>query len=112
MRDGLVETCTWDEAPALCARPGTVVVDVRSGKERASNGLVAAASLHVPVDELRARLAELPPPAGATLLLHCESGQRSYYAAQILRQRGYRCVNLLGGNKLWQVCAARQQLSQ
>jgi len=101
--DGLVKTCTWDEVPALVNKPETLVLDVRTEKERDTT-LVYAKSLHIPIDQLRGRFAELPPAVeNKVLLIHCESGLRSYYACVMLQQHGYTCINLCGGNKLWQV---------
>ena len=52
-------------------------------------------ALHIPVDELRARMGELP--RGRRLLVSCQSGLRSYLACRILTQHGYDCANVAGG---------------
>ena len=49
----------------------------------------------VPVDDLRARVAELP--TGKELLVFCRVGLRGYVAARLLSQRGFRARNLSGG---------------
>ncbi|MNX61399.1 NADH peroxidase [compost metagenome] len=71
-----------------------MVLDVRKGDEYAKSHLKDA--LHVPVDELRARLDELPKDK--RILVHCRSGFRAHLAVRILKDRGFRDVaNVTGG---------------
>ena len=71
-----------------------VVVDVRTAKEHAAGHLDGG--LHIPVDDLRERLGELPK--GKPLAVHCAGGYRSYLAQRILMNRGFDNVrNVLGG---------------
>ena len=71
-----------------------VVLDVRTPKEHAAGHLDGA--LHIPVDDLRGRLGELPK--GRPLAVHCAGGYRSYLAQRILMNRGFDSVrNVLGG---------------
>jgi rhodanese-related sulfurtransferase len=52
--------------------------------------------MHVPVDELRARLAEVP--RGRRLLLHCRSGFRAHLALRVLKAAGFTdLANITGG---------------
>ena len=51
--------------------------------------------MHIPLDELRQRLSELP--RNRKIITYCQSGQRSYNAARMLRQRGFNAANLSGG---------------
>jgi rhodanese-related sulfurtransferase len=74
--------------------PETVVVDVRT-KEEYQGGHIDQ-SLHIPVDELRGRLSEIPK--GKTIYIYCKVGLRGYVAARILMQHGFEAVyNLSGG---------------
>lgn len=73
------------------------VVDVRDAKEREKGAIPN--SLHIPLNELRSRLSELPK--GRRLAISCQSGQRAYYACRILSQAGFDCVNLSGAYKSW-----------
>lgn len=57
----------WDEVPGLLARDDILLVDVRTDAEHANNGNIRKDALHVPVDELRDRLSEVP--RGKTLLV-------------------------------------------
>lgn len=90
---GLVRQFHWDELEAKVVDPGVTVLDVRTPKEFSEQHLDG--ELHIPVDELRARISEVPE--GRPVYLVCHSGLRSYIAARILEQRGYECYNLAGG---------------
>ena len=71
-----------------------VLIDVRSSDEF-SRGTIPTA-INIPVDEIRARLHELP--SDKKIYLFCEVGQRGYLAQRILMQSGYQHVyNLSGG---------------
>jgi rhodanese-related sulfurtransferase len=72
-------------------------LDVREPGERAKGALEP--SQHIPLGELRGRLAELPKDK--TLVVYCQSGQRSYNACRILSQNGFDCLNLSGAYKTW-----------
>lgn len=71
-----------------------VVLDVRNLNEFEAGHLVGA--LHIPVDELRFRLDEVP--RGRPVVVHCRSGFRSYLGVRILKENGWSDVrNLTGG---------------
>ena len=66
---------------------------------------------HIPIDELRERIAELGDPVnGEPWVIACAVGIRGHLAARILSQNGYQCENLSGGatvrGRAWN---ARQQ---
>ena len=89
---GEVATVTW--AALLRERPGVQLVDVRTDPERATGYLPG--SVHIPIDELRDRLAELD--RSRDTVVYCQAGQRAYFATRILRQSGFERVrNLTGG---------------
>ncbi len=97
--DGLVEQVRWSEALDAAGMPrGRVLVDVRTDAEHARGHVEGA--LHIPLDELRDRLGELP--RDATLYAHCQTGLRSYLACRILAQHGFTCKNVAGGYSLWE----------
>jgi NADPH-dependent 2,4-dienoyl-CoA reductase/sulfur reductase-like enzyme/rhodanese-related sulfurtransferase len=106
VRDGLLETCTFDEVPALLARPDVCLFDVRTPKEVANNGNIRRDALNIEVDMLRSRLAELPKDK--TLLVHCCSGLRAYYACRILNAQGFKTINLCGGYQMWKHLGAKK----
>jgi rhodanese-related sulfurtransferase len=61
--------------------------------------------MHIPLHEIRARSGELPKDR--EIVVFCQSGQRSYYAARILSQRGFRVRNLTGSYRTWQIAQER-----
>ncbi|MCJ7543457.1 MAG: FAD-dependent oxidoreductase [Phycisphaerae bacterium] len=82
----LLEELTGPSPPA--------VLDVRSAAEYAAGHLDGA--IHIPVDELRARINEVP--SDRPVVVHCGAGYRSYLAQRILTNRGFSNVrNILGG---------------
>ena len=88
---GLVDQVRWAEA--LDLPDGCALVDVRSDAEYGRGHVEGA--LHIPLDELRDRLDELP--RNTTLYVHCQTGLRSYLACRILKQHGFACKNVAGG---------------
>lgn len=76
-------------------RENTILVDVRTEVEY-NNGHLEGA-LHIPVDNLRARLGELDKTK--EILEYCQIGLRGYVASRILTQNGYKVKNLTGGYK-------------
>lgn len=76
-----------------------VVLDVRSGKELAQTGQVKG-SLHIPLPDLRARLAELWPYRDREVVVICRAGLRAYVAARVLAQSGFSRVYVLSGGIL------------
>ncbi len=74
-------------------RPEHLVIDVRTPAEF-TRGHVSGA-LNLPLDELRSRLAEIPPER--PLLVYCQVGLRGYLATRILMQKGYAVENFSGG---------------
>ncbi len=88
---GKVRQVHWRQA--LCPPEGTVLLDTRTDGEYRSGHIPGA--LHLPLDELRQRLSELPQ--GKTFYVYCQSGLRSYLACRILMQNGIACYNVAGG---------------
>ncbi|MFQ1002384.1 MBL fold metallo-hydrolase [Modestobacter sp. SSW1-42] len=78
-------------AAAVAAGPVTVL-DARRDDERASGAV--RGSLHVPVHELRSRLAEVPD---GEVWVYCGSGYRASVAASLLARAGRRPVLVDGG---------------
>lgn len=67
---------------------GIVVLDVRRASERAAEGHIAG-STHIPVHQLRDRLAEIP---AGTVWTHCAGGMRAAIAASLLDAAGRKVV--------------------
>lgn len=82
------------------ARPSPVVVDVREPWEFAHCRIDGAIS--VPLSQLPARIAELPPEHDVILV--CHHGSRSQQAAVFLARNGFsRVYNLRGGVEAWAI---------
>ncbi|MGA7157469.1 MAG: FAD-dependent oxidoreductase [Acidobacteriaceae bacterium] len=94
--DNEVQLAQWSEVAGLDP-DATLLLDVRRADERA-NGFIPG-SVHIPLNELRYRISELP--RNREIVLSCQSGQRSYFASRILMQHGFRVRNLTGGYKTW-----------
>ncbi len=92
------------DVAALFATEATqrpLILDVRTVEEFMAGNLPGA--INIPVDELRARLGELPRERD--IVAYCQVGQRGYIATRVLQQAGFRVRNLSGGYKtylLWQ----------
>jgi rhodanese-related sulfurtransferase len=103
-REQVLEGRLWGElSPAeglsLVQRDAPRVVDVRTAQET-SGGIIAGALL-IPIDELEARMSELPRDARATLV-YCAGGGRSAAACEFLASKGYtNLFNLAGGFGAW-----------
>ena len=79
-------------ADAAAQRP--VLLDVRNLNEYETSHVRGA--LHIPVDELRFRLDEVP--RDRPIAVHCRSGFRSHLALRILKENGWTNVrNITGG---------------
>lgn len=81
-------------------RDGSVtLLDVRTKAEYARGSIEGF--INIPLDELRENLSALPKDK--PIYLHCHSGMRSYIACCLLTGYGYRCFNLAGGWRLYEV---------
>lgn len=78
---------------------GKVFLDVRTLNEFKQGRLKADKTVHIPLNELRERLAELDK--GAEYIVSCHSGLRSYIAERILKQAGFAVKNLDGAYALY-----------
>jgi len=72
---------------------GQLLLDVRHEPELAVEQLPGA--IHIPLEQLRSRLDELP--RGREILVVCRSGQRAYSATRCLVQNGFDARVLSGG---------------
>jgi NADPH-dependent 2,4-dienoyl-CoA reductase/sulfur reductase-like enzyme/rhodanese-related sulfurtransferase len=93
--DGLGAAVQWHELDDAVAG-GAVLIDVRSAAEHRAGSIPGA--LHVPLDQLRKRLEELPD---APLVVYCAVGVRGHTAARLLAQHGNDVRNLDGGYRTW-----------
>jgi len=90
-----VELAAWLADPA---RPAPLLLDVREAWEFHTCRIEGA--LHVPMNEVPRRLAELDASAGVVAI--CHHGVRSLHVARFLVQQGFEHVyNLSGGVDAW-----------
>jgi len=81
-------------AAELASAAPPLVLDVRTAAEWKKEHLRGA--VHVPVDDLRGRLGELP--RDRRIAVHCKSGFRAHLALRILKEHGFGdVVNVTGG---------------
>lgn len=88
----------FESIPVDQLAAGMKILDVREDYEW-DEGHIAAA-VHIPLDELPARLEELDPDED--LYVCCRSGGRSSRAVQWLNDQGYSAFNVTGGMGAWQ----------
>jgi NADPH-dependent 2,4-dienoyl-CoA reductase/sulfur reductase-like enzyme/rhodanese-related sulfurtransferase len=74
-----------------------VLLDVRTVDEFKADNIDG--SINIPVNELRARMGELP--RGGRIIAYCAVGLRGYVAQRMLSLSGFDAVNLSGGFKTW-----------
>ncbi|RJO71446.1 CoA-disulfide reductase [Nocardia panacis] len=100
LRIGALRTIQWHELDEAIST-GSHAVDVRTPEEFAAGSIPGARN--IPLDELRARVEEIP--AGPILVL-CQVGQRGNSATRLLNQLGREAVNLDGGYRTWRAAGA------
>jgi rhodanese-related sulfurtransferase len=77
-----------------------VLLDCREPAEVATAKI--AGSVHIPMREIPARLAELEPHKSGRVVVHCHHGGRSLRVTQFLRQNGFgQAQNMAGGIDAW-----------
>ncbi len=101
---GDVTAAYWDDVDNVCEAGKCCILDVRTLDEYTLGSLDR--SLHIPVDELRDRLDELPKDQ--RILVYCQVGLRGYVACRILQQHGFDAVNLSGGYKTYEIATGKQ----
>jgi rhodanese-related sulfurtransferase len=77
-----------------------VLLDCREPDEVATAHI--AGSLHIPMREIPARLAELESAKEGQVVVHCHHGGRSQRVTHFLRQQGFtQAQNMSGGIDAW-----------
>ena len=100
LAEGLSENIQWHQLEDELAS-GKVFLDVRTLNEFKQGRLKAEKTVHIPLNELRERLAELDKEA--EYIVSCHSGLRSYIAERILKQEGFAVKNLDGAYALYKM---------
>lgn len=103
LHTGMASTLQWHEVDAAAAQ-GQVLLDVRTAGEHARGAIPG--SVHIPVDDLRGRLEEIPE---GPVLVYCAAGVRGHAATRLLAQSGREARNLDGGYTTWYAGAGSRQ---
>lgn len=82
----------------LDAGEDVFVLDVRRPEELEQEGLIEG-SVNIPIDDLEARMAEVPKDK--PLAIYCHAGGRASRAASVLRENGYTEPIEYGGITAW-----------
>ncbi|MBL7020821.1 MAG: FAD-dependent oxidoreductase, partial [Nitrospinaceae bacterium] len=99
---GEIQNIQWHEITTLDSQM-TTILDVRDEDELEEGHIPG--SLHIPLSQLRQRLAELQKDK--EIIAYCQTGQRSYYACRFLAQSGFRVRNLTGSYRTWKMAHIR-----
>ncbi len=94
---GDLEMINYDEFWDFVKENDAVILDVRTSKEFSGGAIEGA--ININVDDLRANLENLDK--NKTYAIYCQVGLRGYLANRIMRNNGFRAVNLNGGYNLW-----------
>jgi rhodanese-related sulfurtransferase len=76
-------------------------VDVRTEEELSGELGKLDGIIHIPLQELATRHGELAGFRDRNIYVICRSGNRSGTAAELLRSKGYRAINVEGGMRAW-----------
>ena len=92
IRDGLTDPVLPGEVAQELAN-GAQVIDMRT-KEMYEAGHIQGA-IHIPTEKLREKVSELDKEK--TYILACKTGLNGYFMERMLRQKGYKARDLMGG---------------
>jgi molybdopterin/thiamine biosynthesis adenylyltransferase/rhodanese-related sulfurtransferase len=97
---GLIAETSPDAARALAAAGSALLIDIRDDDETAAGS--PAGALRLGRSFLELRIEQAAPDLDRPLLVLCAGGTRSLFAAQDLRELGYRDVrSVAGGFAAW-----------
>jgi len=94
---GDLEMVNYDEFWDFVKENNAVILDVRTSKEFSGGAIEGATNINV--DDLRENLQNLDK--NKVYAIYCQVGLRGYLANRIMRNNGFRAVNLNGGYNLW-----------
>ena len=94
----VVEMDVEQVAARLDAGEDIYLLDVRTPEELEEHGMIAGA-INIPIDQLEARLSEVP--RDKEIVTYCMRGGRASSAADILREAGYTEPIQTGGITAW-----------
>ena len=99
-----IESVSPNEAATMQNERHAIIVDVRETDEWNAGHIAGA--IHIPLGDMKNRVAELEKYKDSPVITQCRSGVRSAKAAEILKNAGFSAVyNLDGGINAWQKAA-------
>lgn len=93
-----ISTITTDSVFSMIDRKGVYIIDVREEYEYRSGYIKSA--YNIPLTEING-IVKNSIPVDSTVIVYCQSGNRSKMAAQILLNLGYQNVYDMGGVNSW-----------
>ncbi len=97
MLSGNLEMVHYHNFHAFVQEHNAIVLDVRTPQEFAAGHIEGA--ININVDNLRAQLGSMDKQR--MYVVYCQVGMRGYLAYKILKNNGFKTVNLNGGYFLW-----------
>ena len=99
-----IDSVSANEAAKMQNERHAVIVDVRETDEWNAGHIAGA--IHIPLSDVKNRVAELEKFKDSPVITQCRSGARSAKAAEVLKNAGFSAVyNLDGGINAWQKAA-------
>ncbi len=98
IESGIVKQFYYEDIESLRKRKDAFLLDTRTPMEYMRGH--AESFAHIPLDELRDRISELP--RDKKIYVMCQSGLRSYLATRILMQNGFDAYNFAGGYRFYE----------
>ncbi len=105
---GSIRQYRSEELAGKLAENSTIILlDVRTRSEHDAQHMKG--DVHIPLNELKGRLAELERHRRKEIVCYCQSGARSLNAAAVLRKEGFTVANLHGGIAEWNFYRLKQK---
>jgi rhodanese-related sulfurtransferase len=99
-----IESVSANAAAKMQNERHAIIVDVRETDEWNAGHIAGA--IHIPLGDVKNRVAELEKFKDSPVITQCRSGARSAKAAEVLKNAGFSAVyNLDGGINAWQKAA-------
>ncbi|HMZ93570.1 MAG TPA: rhodanese-like domain-containing protein, partial [Chitinophagales bacterium] len=95
--NGNLEMINYNDLFQYVADKNAILLDVRTPTEFAKGSIKGSINLNV--DDLRENLTQLDK--NRNYVIYCQVGLRGYLAYKILKNKGFKVVNLNGGYGLW-----------
>ena len=105
---GDLNVISYDQLKPFMQKKDVVLLDVRTPEEFSKGSIDGAVNINV--DELRAHIKDLDK--SKMYVIYCQVGLRGYLANRILRNHGYKAMNLNGGYNLWKTVFPRKEMVQ